>query len=114
MASKTGEDTHEVRKLKHELTEVKKAANEKDARQGRTIHSLRCKLAEARELISKADRGELRRLERFEELAKEQFALDASRLENAHERIKLLQGLLNEQDAPPVQAAPREEATTPA
>lgn len=94
MSSKQGEQTQEVRTLKRRLEEV----NALNAQQGDTIYSLRCQLAEARSLVDKHTRGELRRLQRFEEVAKEQFALDAERLQNAHERIKLLHEKLDSAD----------------
>lgn len=80
------EDTHEVRELKYRLSH----ANRVMGRQGRTIAGLRGELARTREDHTKIERGELRRLERFEEMALEQFAHDKDRLDNSHEEIKRL------------------------
>lgn len=60
MASKTGEDTHEVRKLKRQIQQQNKTVGT----QGDTIYRLRAELAEVRSLNSKIERGDLRRLER--------------------------------------------------
>jgi hypothetical protein len=70
---------HVIRVLKRNL----RIANKTMGKQGETIHSLRADLAEVRELHSKIERGELRRLERVEpelrkligELAKDREAL---------------------------------------
>jgi hypothetical protein len=68
-------------------------------KQGTTIHLLRAELAEVRELNGKVERGDLRRLERFEATALEQFALDKERLERAHEEIaRLREKLAGESD----------------
>jgi len=40
-------------------------ANKQNGKQGQTIHWLRCELEEVRSLISKNDRGDLRRYERL-------------------------------------------------
>jgi uncharacterized coiled-coil protein SlyX len=86
-------DDHEVRELRRRL----KRANTTMGRQGRTIADLRGQLARVREDHSKLDRGELRRLERFEEMALEQFALDKDRLDRSHEEIKRLHEKLDEE-----------------
>lgn len=52
----------QVRKLKYQL----KTAHKTMGAQGQTIHSLRAELSEVRELNSKLDRAELRRLQRRE------------------------------------------------
>jgi predicted RNase H-like nuclease (RuvC/YqgF family) len=52
--------TQEVRLLRWRLKQVNKTVGT----QGETIHRLRSELAEVRELNSKLERGELRRLER--------------------------------------------------
>jgi predicted RNase H-like nuclease (RuvC/YqgF family) len=54
-----------VRELRFKVRQLSKTCG----KQGQTIHSLRAELAEVRELNSKIDRGDLRRLER---VAKEQ------------------------------------------
>jgi hypothetical protein len=95
------EDNHEIRELRHRL----KLANRTMGKQGRTIRSLRGELALVREEHSKIERGDLRRLERFEETALEQFALDKERLERAHEEIKRLREKLD---------APTDVVSTPA
>ena len=53
-------DTHEVRELRFKVKQLSKCCG----KQGETIHLLRAELAEVRELNSKLERGELRRLER--------------------------------------------------
>lgn len=88
------QDNHELRELQHRL----KLANRAMGRQGQTIAALRGQLARTREEHSKIERGELRRLERFEGMANEQFALDRERLERAHEEIKRLREKLDADD----------------
>lgn len=73
-------DTHEVRDLKRRL----KIANKTMGRQGQTIAGLRGELARTREEHSKIDRGELRRLERFETTALELI----DKLENEIARLR--------------------------
>ena len=80
------EDSHEVRELKYRLRQ----ANRTMGKQGITIAALRGELARTREDHSKIERGELRRLERFEETAKRQMALDEERLQRVGERIREL------------------------
>ena len=87
------EDNHEMRELKRRL----KIANKIMGKMGRTIRDLRGELALTREEHSKIDRGNLRRLERFEETAIEQFAQDRERLDRAHEEIKRLRDKLSDQ-----------------
>jgi hypothetical protein len=84
-------DTHEVRELRFKVKQLAR----QNGKQGQTIHQLRADLAEVRELGSKIERGELRRLQRFEEIAKEQFKLDKSRLEHADEAIQRLKEKLD-------------------
>lgn len=86
-------DTHEERELRRRL----KLTNKTMGRQGQTIAALRGELARLREEHSKIDRGELRRLERFEEMAKLQFELDKGRLAHSREEIERLREKL---DAP--------------
>jgi hypothetical protein len=76
-------DDHEVRELRRQLKLVHKTMG----RQGRTIAALKGELARTREDHTKIERGELRRLERFEEMAREQFALDKERLDRSHKEI---------------------------
>lgn len=73
-------DTHEVRDLKRRL----KIANKTMGRQGQTIAGLRGELARIREENSKIDRGELRRLQRFETTALELI----DKLENEIARLR--------------------------
>lgn len=54
------EQSHEVRKLRYQLTQANRAMG----KQGQTIHLLRAEVAEVRELNSKIARGHLRILER--------------------------------------------------
>lgn len=84
-------DTHEVRELRFKVKQLSK----QNGSQGRTIHQLRADLAEVRELGSKIERGELRRLQRFEEMAKEQFKLDNARLDHAADYITTLREKLD-------------------
>ena len=105
------EDTHEIRELKHRL----KRANQTMGRQGQTIHNLRGELALTREEHNKIERGELRRLENFEVMAKEQFVLDQQRLDRAHEEIRRLRangfgGWPDPTDAVSAPAGAREES----
>jgi hypothetical protein len=79
-------DTHEVRELRFKVKQLARQSG----KQGQTIHQLRAELAEVRELNSKLDRGELRRLQRFEVTAKEQFELDKSRMHHAVEALQRL------------------------
>lgn len=79
-------EPQEIRYLQWKLRTLCK----QNGRQGETIHRLRAELAEVRELNSRIDRGDLRRLERFEISAQEQFARDRERLDRAHEEIKAL------------------------
>lgn len=53
-------DSHELRELRWH----KKQLSKQCGKQGQTIHSLRAELAEARSLISRAARGDLRTSER--------------------------------------------------
>lgn len=53
------DNTHEIRELKYKLRLLAK----QNGKQGESIHRLRAELAEVRELNSKIDRGDLRRLE---------------------------------------------------
>lgn len=76
--------------LTRELRFRLKQANKTMGRQGQTIANLRGELARVREEHSKIDRGELRRLERFEQTAKEQIETQANRITNAHEKIAAL------------------------
>lgn len=69
-------DDHEVRELRRRL----RIANKTMGRQGQTIANLRGELARIREENSKIERGELRRLQRFEETAHEQFNLYLKRI----------------------------------
>src|SRR4029077_2831885 len=64
-----------------------KLANRIMGKQGQTIANLRGELARVREEHSKLARGERPRLQRFEEMAKEQFALDHARLKNSRKEI---------------------------
>jgi len=73
------EYTDQERRLKYQL----KRANVTMGQQGQTIHTLRAELAEVRALNSKIERGELRRLERQVEDAREQ-------LRQAHDSIASL------------------------
>lgn len=79
---------HRSRVLNHRL----KQANKTMGRQGATIAALRGELARIREENSKIDRGELRRLERFEVTAVEK----AERLREAnrilHEKLAAAEG----------------------
>jgi hypothetical protein len=79
-------DNHEVRHLKHQL----RLANKTMGRQGATIYGLRNELARVREENSKLERGELRRLQRFEESALEGAVQMRERLNQAQEEIKRL------------------------
>jgi hypothetical protein len=74
---------HEVRELRFKL----KQANAVMGRQGDTIHRLRGELAETRELNSKAERGDIRRLERENENLLAQVTQTAA--ENAKLRDEL-------------------------
>lgn len=96
MPSKQGEQTQEVRTLRRRLDEV----NALNSQQGATIYRLRCQLAEARSLVDKHTRGELRRLQRFEEVAIEQAAAREAKLQEAHEEIQRLHEKLNAADEP--------------
>lgn len=58
----TKQENDEIRQLRYQL----KRANATMGKQGQTIHNLRAELAETRELHSKIERGDLRRLERRE------------------------------------------------
>lgn len=78
-------NTHEVRDLKRRL----KIANKTMGRQGQTIAGLRGELARTREENSKIDRGELRRLQRFETTALELI----DKLENEIARREKLEKL---------------------
>jgi predicted RNase H-like nuclease (RuvC/YqgF family) len=53
-------DTHEFRELRFKVKTLSRCCG----RQGDTIHHLRAELAEVREIQSKIDRGDIRRLER--------------------------------------------------
>lgn len=53
------QESHEVRELKFRNRQLRQQCGS----QASTIYRLRCEVAEARELISKADRGAIRRLE---------------------------------------------------
>jgi hypothetical protein len=86
-------DTHDIRELARRL----KLANRTMGRQGVTIANLRGELARTREDHSKIERGELRRLERFEEMATAQFELDKERLEHAGDEIKRLREKLSDE-----------------
>lgn len=77
-----------TRELRYRLKQVNKTMG----RQGQTIANLRGELARIREEHSKIDRGELRRLERFEASAKEQFLGDAHRIKMLEEQIAQLRG----------------------
>ena len=101
-------DTHDLRELARRL----KLANRVMGRQGATIANLRGELARTREDHSKIERGELRRLERFEITALEQFALDKERLDRAHDEIKRLREKLSDSppDVPGNSAGAREES----
>lgn len=85
---------HELREAQYRL----KQAHKTMGRQGRAIANLRAELARAREETSKVERGELRRLERFEEMAKAQFAHDEERLRAAGEEITRLREKLDEKE----------------
>lgn len=84
----------------HELREVKfrlKQANKALGATGGHIHQLRAELAEVRELNSKVDRGDLRRLERQSaEWAEERARLVEDGV-NARRRIAELEEKLAEQ-----------------
>lgn len=80
------EQSHVVRDLKRRL----RIANKTMGRQGQTIAALRGELARAREETSKIDRGELRRLERFEASAIEQFAIVNTKKQQLSDEIKQL------------------------
>jgi hypothetical protein len=82
------------RELRYRNAQLRKQCG----KQGKTIHLLRAELAEVRVIQGKLDRSELRRLERFEEMAKEQFALDKERLERAQEHIAALEEKLAAKD----------------
>ena len=69
---------HELRELRFRL----KQANRVMGSTGERIHQLRAELAEVRELNSKIDRGDLRRLER-------------QSIEWAEERTRLTEALVN-------------------
>ena len=84
-------NTHDIRELARRL----KLANRTMGKQGVTIANLRGELARTREEHSKIERGDLRRLERFEETALAQFELDKERLERASEEIKRLREKLD-------------------
>jgi hypothetical protein len=79
-------DTHEVRDLKRRL----KIANKTMGKQGQTIANLRGELARIREENSKIDRGELRRLERFEATAMDLIDKHERQAENARNEIARL------------------------
>lgn len=64
-------------------------------RQGQTIANLRGELARVRGEHSRIERGELRRLQRFEEMAIEQFRLGEQQLQRASEEIRRLRGKLD-------------------
>jgi hypothetical protein len=83
-------DSHEVRELRRQL----RLAHKTQGKQGQTIAALRGELARVRGDHSKIERGDLRELERFREMAVEQFTLDETRLANAHEKIKALRDQL--------------------
>lgn len=53
------QESHEVRELKFRNRQLRQQAGS----QASTIYRLRCEVAEARELIGKAERGAIRRLE---------------------------------------------------
>ena len=80
-------DTSEIRGLARRL----RIANKTMGRQGATIANLRGELARLREETSKIDRGELRRLQRFEQAAVEQLAAareNAAALREENKRLR--------------------------
>lgn len=68
-----------------------KQANKVMGRQGRTIHQLRAEKEELLTLISKADRGDLRRYERLVPELQDSIEALIDDLHKAHERIKELE-----------------------
>lgn len=83
------DEKHRSRVLKFRL----KQANKTMGRQGQTIANLRGELARLREEHSKIDRGELRRLERFEILANETISGQGEHIEQLREKLgRLING----------------------
>ncbi len=88
---------HDLRELKFRL----KQANRALGSTGERIHRLRAELAEVRELNSKIDRGELRRLQRESvEWAEERAHLIEEGV-NARRRIAELEGKLADSETEP-------------
>jgi predicted RNase H-like nuclease (RuvC/YqgF family) len=84
-------NTHEIRELRFKIKQLSR----QNGQQGDTIHRLRAELAEVRELNSKIERGELRRLERFEISAIEQLDRDRGFREQQGKIIHLLKEKLD-------------------
>jgi HPt (histidine-containing phosphotransfer) domain-containing protein len=68
-----------------------KQANQTMGKQGQTIHNLRAEKEELLSLISKNDRGDLRRLERLVPELRDNIEALIEDLHKAHERIKELE-----------------------
>jgi len=74
---------HELRELKFRLKQANKALGTT----GERIHQLRAELAEVRELNSKIDRGDLRRLQNAEIQWREQFSRMAEQIKELEEKL---------------------------